>query len=158
MLDGIISGGKSGAEQAARQAAIAYGIPTGGWMSEGSGTARGPGSELAQPHGAEEMRQESRPTPTEQNVRGSDATLWFGDTTTADAQTTVAACHRFGRPCMPVYPAATFEPSHVATWITENQIKMLNVAGNREDEEPGISAGVQRFLCELLLNLGHNRT
>ena len=56
---------------------------------------------------------------------------------------------------MPVYPGASFEPSHVATWITENQIRTLNVAGNREAEEPGIGDRVERFLGEVLQLLGH---
>jgi len=69
---------------------------------------------------------------TEQNVLAADATLWFGVTTTLGAQETVGACQRFAKPCMPVYPGASFEPWHVAAWIAENKIGTLNVAGNRE--------------------------
>ncbi len=58
---------------------------------------------------------------------------------------------------MPVYPGASFEPSHVATWIRENQIKTLNVAGNSEGEEPGIGDRVERFLGQVLQQLGHQR-
>jgi hypothetical protein len=157
MLDGIISGGQSGAEEAARRAAVAYAVPTGGWTSEGSMPVGGPRPQIAERESAAEMPPESRPTPTELNVKGSDATLWFGDTTTSEAHATVKACHRLKRPCMLIYPAASFEPSHVATWIVENQIRTLNVTGSREQQEPGIGNRVEQFLGEVLAQLGHAR-
>jgi Circularly permutated YpsA SLOG family len=157
MLDKVQSGGQSGAEEAAWQAAREFGVPTGGWMSKGFLTEHGSRPEFAEQYGAVEVPEESHPTPTELNVQDSDATLWFGDTTTAGAQAAVGACQRIGKPCMPVYPGATFEPSHVATWIAENQIRTLHVTGNREGEEPGIGDLVERFLGEVLLHLGHER-
>ena len=78
-------------------------------------------------------------------------------TTTRCAQKTVAACQRLAKPCLPVYPAASFEPCHVAAWIAENKIGTLNVAGSREDEEPGIGDRVERFLAEVLRQLDHER-
>ena len=53
--------------------------------------------------------------------------------------------------------AASFQPSHVAAWIVENQIRTLNVAGSRECEEPGIGEKVEQFLGEVLLHLGQER-
>jgi hypothetical protein len=95
---------------------------------------------------------------TELNVRDADATLWIGETTTVDAQATVAACQRFGKPCMPVYPAASFNASHIAAWIRENNIRVLNVAGNREQDEPGISRNAEQLLDGVLRQLGHARS
>ena len=106
-------------------------------MPKGFLTEDGPHPEFAEQYGAAEMPTDSEPARTEQNVQDSDATLWFGETTTSGAQATVGACHRFGKPCMPVYPGASFEPSHVATWIVENKIRTLNVAGNREARGAG---------------------
>jgi Circularly permutated YpsA SLOG family len=80
-----------------------------------------------------------------------------GRTTNSSAHATAAACLAFGKPYMPVYPGAAFEPSHVATWIVENAIKTLNVDGNREHEEPGIGEKVERFLGDVLEQLGHDR-
>jgi hypothetical protein len=94
---------------------------------------------------------------TGQNVHDSDATLWFGETTTSGAQATVEACQRLGKPCLPIDPAAKFEPSQVAAWIAENKVKSLNVAGNRERDEPGLGDRVERFLGQLLERLGHER-
>jgi hypothetical protein len=158
MLDKIISGGQTGADQAAWRAAQTFGVPAGGWMPKGFLTEEGPRPDFAERYGAAAMPAGSNLARTEQNVQDSDATLWFGETTTAGAQATVGACQRLGKPCMPVYPGASFEPSHVAAWIAENKIRTLNVAGNREREESGIGDRVERFLGEVLELLGHQQT
>jgi hypothetical protein len=157
MVEKLISGGETGANQAGWRAARTYGIVTGGWMRRGFRTWDGDQPAFAQQFAASELPTDSEPACTEQNVKDSDGTIWFGQTTTAGAQPTVAACLTFGKPYMPVYPSASFEPSHVATWIVENKIKTLNVAGNRESEEPGISGRVERFLGAVLERLGHQR-
>jgi hypothetical protein len=157
MLDKIISGGQTGADQAAWRAAKAYGVSTGGWMPEGFLTEDGPRPEFAEGFGAAELAGAGDPTPHEQNTKNSDATLWFGDTTTADAHATVITCQRLGKPCMLVYPGATFEPSHVVAWIAQNTIRTLNVAGNRDTEESGIGDRLERFLGHVLQQLGHQR-
>ncbi|MGO9466851.1 MAG: YpsA SLOG family protein [Isosphaeraceae bacterium] len=157
MLEKIISGGESGADQAGWRAAKAFGVASGGWMRTGFLADDGRHTEFAKQFAAVELPTDSDPTPTQKNVKDSDATLWFGETTTAAAHATAAACLTFERPFMPVYPGASFEPSHVATWIVENQVKTLNVAGSREHEEPGIGDRVERFLGEVLTVLGHER-
>jgi hypothetical protein len=58
---------------------------------------------------------------------------------------------------MPVYPGASFEPSHVAAWIAERKIRTLNVAGSREREDPGIGDWVEWFIGRVLQQLGHQR-
>jgi Circularly permutated YpsA SLOG family len=157
MLEKLISNGETGANQAAWRAAKAFGVAAGGWVSKGFLTADGTHPEFAEQYGAAELPTDREPARIEQNVRDSDATIWFGRTTNSCAHATVAACHRFGKPCMPVYPSAAFEPKHVAEWIKENKIKTLNVAGNPEHEEPGIGEKAERFLGEVLEQLGHDR-
>jgi hypothetical protein len=157
MLDKIISGGQTGANQAGWRAAKAFGVPTGGWMPMGLVTENGPCPEFAERFGAAELTAESNCAYLELNVHDSDATLWFGETTTSGAYATVDACQRFGKPCMPVYPAASFDPSHVAAWIAEHKIRTLNVAGSGESEEPGIGDRVEWFLGQVLQLLGHRR-
>jgi hypothetical protein len=158
MLKKIISGGESGANQAGWRVAKAFGLATGGVMREGFLTEDGPQPEFAELYGATESPMDSGSYRTELNVHDADATLWFGETTTSGAQATVAACLTLGKPYMPVYPAAAFEPSHVASWIVENRIKTLNVAGNREGEEPGIGGRVERFLSDVLDQLECERS
>ena len=158
MLIRIISGGQTGADQTAWRTAKAFGIATGGSMPRGFLTEEGPRHEFAQQFGAAEMTTESYPLRTERNVLDSDATVWFGETTTAGASATIGACQRHGKPCFAVYASASFEPSHVAAWLTERAVHILNVAGNRESDEPGIGERVERFLAEVLELLGHEPT
>ena len=158
MIEKIVSGGQTGADQAAWHTARAFHVATGGWMPKGFLTDDGPRPEFAEQFGAEEMPTEGAAAGTKRNVQDSDATFWFGETTTLAARTTVEACYRLGKPCMPVYPGASFEPSQVATWILENRIKILNVAGNSEREEPGIGERVEHFLGQVLEQLGHERS
>lgn len=155
MLDKITSGGETGAEQAAWRVAKTFDVPTGGWMRTGCLTEYGPRPEFVERFGAAETPGDGNPEPSEGNVRDSDATLWFGETTTAAAQATVAVCRRLGKPCMLIYPLASFEPWHVVAWIAANRVKVLNVAGNCEREEPGIGGRVETFLTEALEQLGH---
>jgi hypothetical protein len=157
MLEKIVSGGQTGAEQAAWRAARAIGVPSGGWMPAGLLTDDGPQPDFAERYGAAVLPAGNHPASSEQNVQDSDATIWFGGTTNPGAHATVAACLALGKPYMPVYPGASFEPSHIATWIVVSKIRTLNVTGNREHEEPGIGERVERFLGEVLEQLGHER-
>jgi len=157
MLEKIVTGGQTGAHQAAWRAARAFHVSTGGCMPTGFATEDGSCPEFAVRFAAAELPADCDLDCTEKNVQDSDATLWFGQTTTSSAHATVSACHKFGKPCMLIYPGASFEPSHVATWIMEKKLTTLNVAGNRETEEPGIGDLVERFLGEVLQLLGHKR-
>jgi hypothetical protein len=157
MLEKIITGGQTGADQAGWRSAKAFGIPTGGCMPKGFLTEEGPRPEFAPQFGAVEMPTEVLAARTEKNVNDSDATVWFGLTTTPGAQATVGACQTAGKPCMVIYPDASFEPGHVTQWITERRVKTLNVAGNRASDEPGIGSRVESFLAQVLAQLGHKR-
>jgi hypothetical protein len=139
MITMVISGGQSGADQAGWRAAEACGIETGGWMPKGFLTEEGPQRYFADLYGALEMPTPWYPARTEQNVRYSDGTLWFGTTDTPGAKTTLEACKRFKRPVMLVTPSEVVLPSDVVQWLRQNpQIKRLNIAGNRESKNPGI--------------------
>jgi Circularly permutated YpsA SLOG family len=157
MLVKIISGGETGADQAAWRAAEAYRVSTGGWMPGGFLTEDGPRPEFGERYGALELPTDDRAS-NDLNVQDSDATLWFGETTTSVAHRTVRACQKLGKSCMPVSPDASFQSSHVATWILENKIRTLNVTGNNEGEEFGIGDRVESFLGEVLQQLGYVRT
>ena len=158
MLEMIISGGETGAEQAGWRAAKRYGVRTGGWMPRGFLTEDGPRPEFAESYAAAEMPTDSAVARIEQNVQDSDATLWFGVTTSFAASVTVERCIVFNKPCMPIDPDVSFEPSHIATWILVNHIKTLNVTGNSEAEERGIGDRVERFIGQVLQQLGRQQS
>jgi hypothetical protein len=99
MLERIVNGGQTGADQGGWRAAQAFGIATGGWMSRGflTETADGRGSEphpdFADRYGARELPTSSYPERTFANAWDSGATLWFGEIDTPGARATIEACH-----------------------------------------------------------------
>ncbi len=72
MIKKIISGGQTGADRAALDAAIKLGIPHGAWIPKGRLTEKGP---LSTPYDLKEMPGTSYALRTEQNVIDSDGTL-----------------------------------------------------------------------------------
>ena len=72
MIKRIISGGQTGADQAALDIAIEFGILHGGWIPKGKKTEDGV---LPDKYKLKEMPTASYPKRTEQNVLDSDGTL-----------------------------------------------------------------------------------
>jgi hypothetical protein len=155
MLDKTISGGQTGADQAAWRAAKAHAIATGGWMPKGFLTEDGPRPEFAELYGALEMPTDSYCLRTEQNVRDSQATLWFGSTDTPGAKTTLNACQGMGRPLL-IVQQRQIRSTAAAVWLrSQPPITLLNFAGNRESKANGIGDRVEQFLAQLFRQLGH---
>jgi hypothetical protein len=159
MVATIISGGQTGADQAGWRAAIAFGFKTSGWMAKGFLTEDGPRPEFAELYGAREMDSPEYRVRTEQNVRDSDATIWFGSIDTPGAKTTLRAIQEMGRAAKIIKPDDLIRPSAIAHWLARNSsIRRLNVAGNRESIEPGIGERVERFLSQVILQLMNQRS
>jgi hypothetical protein len=109
-------------------------------------------------YGAVEMPTASYPARTAQNVKDSDATLWFGHTDSPGAKATLHACRELGKVAVEVRPDGLTTPRTIADWLQESpHIKTLNVAGNRESMEPGMGAKVERFLRAAFRRFGHER-
>ena len=72
MIERIVSGGQTGADQAALDVAMELALPHGGWVPKGRKTERGP---LPRKYLLQEMPTDSYPKRTEQNVMDSDGTL-----------------------------------------------------------------------------------
>jgi putative molybdenum carrier protein len=75
MIERILSGGQTGADQAGWRAARSAGIPTGGWMPSGFLTEDGPRPEFAELYGAVETVSGGYRRRTEANVCDRDATV-----------------------------------------------------------------------------------
>jgi hypothetical protein len=123
MLERIVSGGQSGADQAGWRAARALGIATGGWMPVGLLTEAGPRPEFAEMFGAVEMPGAGDPERTRANARDSDATVWFGDPDSSGGRTTLGACEASGREVLEVLDGLT-RPSDVAVWIEAEELRV----------------------------------
>lgn len=143
----IISGGQTGADRAALDAAIELGIAHGGWCPRGRRAEDGP---IPARYSLEETDSPEYAVRTELNIRGSDATLIVGEPPLSGgtALTERLAC-RHGKPYLLISPSAADEQA-VATvrqWLQAGKYTVLNVAGPRESQLPGIG----RRTFELLL-------
>jgi hypothetical protein len=169
MLDRVITGGQTGADQAALRAARAFGIPTGGyaprgWLTEGpiDPETGGPfprevcARELLQGFGLVECGEPGFKARTAANVRAAGATLWFGDYHTPGGRATLDACRSCSpwKPVLLVFGSIT-RPSEAVEFIEGKGVRVLNVAGNRESVARGIGERVERFLRSVFRRLGH---
>jgi hypothetical protein len=143
----IVSGGQTGVDRGALEAAIQLGIEHGGWCPKGRLAEDGAISRRYR------LRQTASPVyrvRTEQNVIDSDGTLilycgrLYGGT---DLTRRLAAKH--GRPCCLVNLLQPPEPERVREWLRRRRIETLNVAGPRESSAPGIGRQAMDFLTSL---------
>lgn len=143
----IISGGQSGADRAALDAAIRLGIPHGGWLPRGRKAEDGP---LPARYRLQETDSDRYRERTEKNIKASDGTLIlsFGPLTGGSALTESLAL-RHDRPCLIIdlqeVPRADAVVA-VENWLLRHGIRILNVAGPRASNEPRIYNAVLALL------------
>jgi hypothetical protein len=148
MLERVITGGQIGVDQAAWRAAKAAGIPTGGAMPQGFLTEERPRPDFAAEFGAHELERPGYPARNEANILASDGTLWFGDPTSPWGKLMLEWCRKARKSVLIVSAEGGHPgPARVARWILNLNIQVLNVAGERERESPGIGAWVEAFLA-----------
>lgn len=155
----IISGGQTGADLGALQAAADAGLNTGGWCPPDH---RNEAGEIAVDFGLRRTPGERsgmapdlpRSLRTEWNVRDSDATLILspGDNKVTDPGTvfTKVCAARYGRPLLCVDPAAPGAAACIAEWLRDTGIRTLNVAGPSEATSPGIGHQTRRMLTAVI--------
>lgn len=128
----IISGGQTGADQAGLKAAKDFLLETGGWAPYKWRTEDGPMPELLRGYGLEEYYG-GYVARTRRNVIDSDATLRFAiDFKSTGEKCTKEAIDEFKKLHFDVDLNDLPSPAEVAQWIDENNIEVLNVAGNRQ--------------------------
>lgn len=150
MLQRVISGGQTGADRAALIAAKGAGLLTGGWMPLGFRADDGKHPEFSDRYGIWEMPSRHYPPRTAMNVKESDGTVRFAVNWDSPGELlTLKLCKKHGKPCLDVTPGGELTPADVAAWINENEIGVLNVAGNSERTAPGIQESTVEFLQEV---------
>ena len=139
MIEKIISGGQTGADQGALDAAINLGIPHGGWIPKGRLTENGP---LSEKYNLIEMPTASYPERTKKNIRESDGTLILSrGRLTGGSEYTEKWALKYGKPIIhidlsivtPFYAAV-----QINNWIVDYDIKIMNVAGPRASKDSKI--------------------
>jgi hypothetical protein len=148
MLGKIISGGQTGVDRAALDAALEMGFPCGGWCPKGR---RAEDGRIPDHYPLEETSSSDYRLRTRMNVEDSDGTLilTWGPPVGGTALTLKLA-RRLHKPFFVVDLIHREDASTVLEWGKENDIRILNLAGPREGEAPGIYAQTLSFLREVL--------
>jgi hypothetical protein len=139
MIEKIISGGQTGVDQAALDAAIKLGIPHGGWIPKGRMTEDG---SLSNKYNLIEMPTDSYPERTKKNIRESDGTLILSHgMITGGSEYTQKMALKLKKPMLHVdlSKQTPFDAAvQINNWIVEYNIKVMNVAGPRASKDSKI--------------------
>jgi hypothetical protein len=143
----IISGGQSGVDRGALEAAFCLKIPYGGWCPRGRMAEDGP---IPEKFDLQETNSTDYAVRTEKNVLDGDATLIFcRESLSGGTLLTYRLANQHQKPCKVVDLTDSFDARDVLYWLEEHQVETLNVAGPRESQNPGIQAQTQMCLEEL---------
>lgn len=142
----IVSGGQTGVDRGALDAAMALGIAHGGWCPKGRKAEDGvipPEYQLCENESPEYAAR------TERNVLESDATLILccGELTGGTALT-LGLAQRYGRPYL-VVDLGRPSLGRVRRWLAKVRPATLNIAGPRESTAPGVAEQTRKWLIEL---------
>ncbi|TRZ52370.1 hypothetical protein D4R99_02845 [bacterium] len=146
----IISGGQTGADRGGLEAARALSIPIGGVCPKGFKTEKGSDLSLKE-FGLKELNSSVYEERTMRNIEDSDGTVIFcktddkGNISGIGTLFTVYYSANINKPFI-VNPGET----EFISWLKQNKILVLNVAGNRESLEPGICESTKIFLIQAL--------
>ncbi len=151
MLEKIISGGQTGADQGGLEAGKEFGILTGGWMPKGFLTENGKCPELKEKFNLNEHSSEKYPPRTFTNARDSDGTIRFAvDFSSPGELCTLKAINQYSKPYIDIDVKDPIDIDLVVKWVNNNNIKTLNVAGNKESTYPGIQKFTREYLIKIL--------
>lgn len=147
----IVSGGQTGVDRAALDAALALGLTVGGWCPLRRRAEDGP---IPGRYPLRETPAQSYAKRTAWNVRDSDATLilYRGVLIGGSARTAEHAA-RLGRPLLTLDLDPAPDPAVAADWVRRQGVRVLNVAGPRESGAPGVYAQALAWLRALFAAL-----
>ena len=151
----VVSGGQTGVDRAALDAALLFGVEVGGWAPAAGWAEDGhvPPFYPLVPVPEREW-QASLEARTVANVRDAHATLVIHTgAPSPGTELTVDAARKIGKPLREVRVTLPTSPGEIsragediAQWIETVPGTTLNVAGPRESESPGLQARACAFL------------
>ena len=142
-----ISGGQTGVDRGALDAAINLEIPHGGWCPKGRLAEDG---KISSKYQLKETYSRMYAVRTRRNISQADATLiispcpFIGGTLLAITETR----HR-NKPLFVVYPTRA-NYVQIMEWLLTHRVSVLNVAGPRESEEPEIYLYTYKIVSKIL--------
>lgn len=144
----VVSGGQTGVDRAALDVALACGLPTGGWCPRGR---RAEDGTIPARYGLRETESTDYAERTKRNVRDSDGTLVLASgAPQGGTRLTVEEARRLGRPLLVADLEAEPNPHRIRIWIARQGVAVLNVAGPRESEVPGVYIAARDLLRVVL--------
>ena len=148
IFEKIVSGGQTGVDRAALDVALELELPCGGWCPKGR---RAEDGRISDRYPMEEASSPDYRVRTELNVQDSDGTLILARGRLAGGTLlTLKLARRFHKPYFVVDLVQGGDVTSVREWGQTEKIGILNVAGPREGEAPGIHAQASSFLREVL--------
>jgi hypothetical protein len=147
LLKKIISGGQTGVDRGALDAAIALCIEHGGWCPLGRLAEDG---RIPDCYQLRETDSPDYPVRTERNVLDSDATLiLYRDQLSGGTLLTLRLAEQHCKPCLAVNLDSPSSLLEIRQWLDEQHVKVLNIAGPRESQCPGIEQRAREFIVKL---------
>ncbi|HBO44892.1 MAG TPA: molybdenum cofactor carrier [Planctomycetaceae bacterium] len=144
----IISGGQTGVDRAALDVAITLGIPHGGWCPRGRLAEDG---RIPDRYRLEEMATADYAPRTERNIVDADGTIILHrGRLRGGTLLTHQMAQRHDKPCLTVDLDKPADPNVARDWLRANDVRILNVAGPRESQSPGIGDEAKRYLTGML--------
>jgi predicted Rossmann fold nucleotide-binding protein DprA/Smf involved in DNA uptake len=151
----IISGGQTGVDLAALEAAAIVGLQTGGHAPKGFKTTSGNNPQLGTLYRLQETEASDYPTRTKLNVKNSDGTLRIARHITSPGE---KLTHKFvtqlKKPMFDIVLTDGIDlEAYIASavkWMIRNKITTLNVAGNSERTCPGIQREARDIMIKIL--------
>lgn len=148
VLHKIISGGQTGVDRAALDAALELGFPCGGWCPCGRLAEDGP---LPPIYPLRETETSEYAERTLRNVQEADATLVLClGVPVGGTAVTIGFARKEGKPHLQLELGAHPGVEGVIRWLREHQVRVLNVAGPRESTAPGVYHLARDFMRTLL--------
>jgi len=158
MLRKIVSGGQTGADRAALDAALEQGLKIGGWIPKGRLAEDGLIPDRYR--GLHEADSAEPSVRTALNVRDSDATLIVSQgPLEGGSLLTFQEARRLERPVLHIDLSATPEippTNRLSEWLRRVSPSTLNVAGPRASEDGELYPSVVKLLRSVLPQAGSN--
>ena len=148
MIHTILSGGQTGVDRAALDVGLELGMSCRGWCPKGRRAADGP---IDARYPLTETSTAAYEERTERNVLASDGTLVLrGEQSSPGTEFTIELAARHAKPCLVVELFNRPDAAMVRRWAEEHRVRVVNVAGPRASQSPGVYERAKAFLCELL--------